>query len=76
MRILAIVATAILGTTMPALAQYQHNPHQGPPPRRMAMHQRYHEGQNWRGHRLTNRNGHWGYYQPHNGVNLFVSIPL
>jgi hypothetical protein len=74
MRILAIIATAILGTAMPALAQYQNNPHHGPPPRRMMVHHRYYEGQNWHGHRLHYTHGHWGYYQPRNGVNLFVSI--
>jgi hypothetical protein len=74
MKILAIITTAILASTMPALADNNHRG--GPPPRRMAMHQRYHEGQNWRGHRLTNRNGHWGYFQPRNGANVFISIPL
>jgi hypothetical protein len=39
-------------------------------------HARYHEGQMYRGHRLHNYNGRWGYYQPRNGANVFISIPL
>jgi hypothetical protein len=39
-------------------------------------HARYREGQMYRGHRLHNYNGRWGYYQPRNGANVFVSIPL
>ncbi len=35
---------------------------------------RYHEGQVYRGHRLHQVHGRWGYYRPHNGVNLFISI--
>jgi len=42
-----------------------------PPPR-----QSYHEGQNYHGHHLTHRNGHWGYYQPQGGSQVFISIPL
>lgn len=37
---------------------------------------RFHEGQNWNGHRVTNRGGHWGYYQPQNGSRIFINIPL
>ncbi len=43
-----------------------------PPPRRHV----YREGQVYNGHHLTNRGGHWGYYQPRNGVNVFINIPL
>ena len=53
--------------------------HGGPPPRRPAPPPRrhtYHEGQVYNGHHLTNRGGHWGYYQPRNGVNVFINIPL
>ncbi|MBD5633319.1 MAG: hypothetical protein IAI49_02470 [Candidatus Eremiobacteraeota bacterium] len=37
---------------------------------------RHHEGENYRGHRLHQVHGHWGYYQPRNGTNVFISIPL
>ncbi len=50
-----------------------------PPPRRNAPPPRrhmYREGQVYNGHHLTNRGGHWGYYQPRNGVNVFINIPL
>jgi hypothetical protein len=36
----------------------------------------YREGQNYHGHHLTHRNGHWGYYQPQGGSQVFISIPL
>jgi hypothetical protein len=51
----------------------------GPPPRRSAPPPRrhvYREGQIYNGHHLTNRSGHWGYYQPRNGVQVFINIPL
>lgn len=44
-----------------------------PPPR---AHARWREGQMWHGHRVTDRGGHWGYYQPRNGANIFINIPL
>jgi hypothetical protein len=30
----------------------------------------------YHGHRVEQVNGHWGYYAPHNGVSLFVTVPL
>jgi hypothetical protein len=39
-------------------------------------HARYREGQMYHGHRLHNYHGRWGYYQPRNGTNVFISIPL
>jgi hypothetical protein len=88
-RILASLATlAFLAVSVPALAQNQdnHNNHghssmqrggsasrrNAPPPRRHT----YHEGQVYNGHRLTNHGGHWGYYQPRNGAQVFINIPL
>jgi hypothetical protein len=37
---------------------------------------RFREGQVWHGHPMHYRNGHWGYYQPRNGVQVFINIPL
>jgi hypothetical protein len=90
-RILASLATlAFLAVSLPALAQDRDNRdhdhgrpdmHRGgppprhyyaPPPRRHV----YREGQVYYGHHLTNRGGHWGYYQPRNGVQVFINIPL
>jgi hypothetical protein len=82
------LALAFLTTAGPVLAQnrddhghdqgqmqgHMQSRHQAPPPRHQAS--RYHEGQSYRGHRLTNRGGHWGYYQPRNGANIFINIPL
>jgi hypothetical protein len=55
--------------------EYRHGPpprhYYAPPPRRM-----YREGEIWNGHHLANRGGHWGYYQPRNGVQVFINIPL
>jgi hypothetical protein len=31
---------------------------------------------NYHGHRAYQRNGHWGYYQPRNGVNVWITVPL
>jgi hypothetical protein len=36
----------------------------------------YREGQVWNGHHLANRGSNWGYYQPRNGVQVFINIPL
>jgi hypothetical protein len=88
----AIAALGFLAIAVPAIAEdrhdhdhdhdrfreqsFHHGPpprHYAPPPRRMRM---YREGQVWNGHHLTNRGGHWGYYQPRNGVQLFINIPL
>jgi hypothetical protein len=83
--LIGVVALTLL-TAAPALAQMRddHNnqrqmqqQHNGPQ-QRMGGHQgqSWHEGQNYHGHRLHNHNGHWGYYQPHNGTQLFINIPL
>jgi hypothetical protein len=48
--------------------------HPAPPQRHQVS--RYREGQSYHGHRLTNHGGHWGYYQPRNGANIFINIPL
>jgi hypothetical protein len=79
------LALAFLAAAGPVLAQnrddhgnnqggHQQSHHQAPPPRHQAS--RYHEGQSYHGHRLTNHGGHWGYYQPRNGANIFINIPL
>ncbi len=75
----AMSALALLLVAGPAFAQNHDSHNQGhgqmrhaPPPR----HSSYREGQNWHGHRLTQRNGHWGYVQPRNGAQVFISIPL
>jgi len=88
-RILASLATlAFLAVSVPALAQGRDDRNHdrggpgfrqgGPPPRHFAPPRRrmYREGQVWNGHHLTNRGGRWGYYQPRNGANIFISIPL
>ena len=36
----------------------------------------WHEGDNWRGHRLTYYNNAWGYWQPRNGTQVFVHFSL
>jgi hypothetical protein len=81
--IAGIAAIAFLASVGPALADnHDHRggdqgrshggmSRQAPPPRH-----HFREGQSYNGHRLTNRNGHWGYYQPRNGSNIFISIPL
>jgi hypothetical protein len=69
------IAALTLLTAAPALADNDHNHDQmrhNAPQHRAS----YHEGQNWHGHQLHNRNGHWGYYQPRNGSKVFISIPL
>jgi hypothetical protein len=84
MKTLVALAALVAVTTLPALAQDHGHGNNGygprhappPPPHRMMNRHRYHEGQSWNGHRLTNRNGHWGYYQPRNGAQVFISIPL
>jgi hypothetical protein len=86
----AVAALAFLAVAAPALAQnrddhnrdsrgYDHNNrpvyHQrmAPPPRRRVV---YHENQVWNGHHMHYYGGHWGYYQPRNGANVFINIPL
>jgi hypothetical protein len=67
-------------TALPALADDHHDRdhgrdrHHAPPLRHSVS--RYHEGQMWHGHRLANRGGHWGYYAPRNGAQVFISIPI
>jgi hypothetical protein len=90
--LVAIAALGFLAIAVPAIAddrhdhdrgrpqeyrhdEYRHGPpprHYGPPPRRRM----YREGQVWNGHHLANRGGNWGYYQPRNGVQVFINIPL
>jgi hypothetical protein len=66
-----------LGTLATSSAAFADNHNHGRPTARGHMsHARYREGQMYRGHRLHNYNGRWGYYQPRNGANVFVSIPL
>jgi hypothetical protein len=88
-RFLATVAAlAFLAVAAPAFAQNHddHNRdnrgynqgrpayhHMAPPPRRRMV---YHENQVWNGHHMHYYGGRWGYYQPRNGVNVFVNIPL
>jgi hypothetical protein len=78
-RFIAASAALLLATAFPALADDHHDRdrgrdrHHAPPPRR---HVSYREGQMWHGHRLANRGGRWGYYAPHNGAQVFISIPI
>jgi hypothetical protein len=85
----AVAALAFLAVAAPAMAQYHddHNRdnrggynhgrpmyhHWAPPPRR---HPVYYENQVWNGHHMHYYGGRWGYYQPRNGVNVFINIPL
>jgi hypothetical protein len=84
-----LAALGFLAIAVPAVAQDRHDRdhdrgrdhgyHHGPPPRYYAPPPRrvvYHENQSWHGHRLHNRNGRWGYYQPRNGVQVFINIPF
>jgi hypothetical protein len=83
----ALITALVLAATAPALAQYHPDQHQnqhggGRPPQHRPMPPRngnphhYREGQVWNGHHLANRGGHWGYYQPRNGAQVFINIPL
>jgi hypothetical protein len=85
----ACAGLMMLAVANPAMAQYHDNQGHGdnndhgrshsyhrappPPPRHRAY---YHEGQMWHGHRLMHRGNNWGYYQPRNGAQVFISIPL
>jgi len=71
------IALALL-TTAPAFAQHDDHNHGGhmQQQRRPQPRQQYHQGQVYHGHHLQNRNGHWGYYQPRGGSQVFISIPL
>jgi hypothetical protein len=70
------VGTALLANAAPASAQnyyhhgyYHHRGYYGHPA--YYGHYRY-----WHGHRAMYRNGAWGYWAPHNGVNVWISVPL
>ena len=80
-----LAALAFLAVAAPALAQYHDDHdhdrgydhgrpmyHRMPPPQRRRM--VYH--QIWNGHHMHYYGGRWGYYQPRNGVNVFINIPL
>lgn len=41
-------------------------------PRRHA----WRDGDRWNGHRVSYRNGRWGYYEPRNGTQFFVQFSL
>jgi len=80
MKLLSLALTAgfsaaILSCTAPALAQYNGNSHAS------ARHATNHRSnqvtyRNYRGHRAYQRNGRWGYYQPRNGVQIWITVPL
>jgi hypothetical protein len=80
MKVLSLALTAgfgaaVLSCTAPALAQYNQNSHTS------ARHMTNHRNnavqyRNYRGHRAYQRNGHWGYYQPRNGVQIWITVPL
>jgi hypothetical protein len=77
----AAAAAIIITSAVPVFAQNQNDHRRTAPqfrhiPQRQAPRQRYRAGQNWHGHRLANRGGHWGYYQPRNGAQVFINIPL
>ena len=70
------LGSALLASASPASAQYYQN-------HRPYYHHHYygHQGyyghyRYWHGHRAMYRNGAWGYYAPHNGVNVWISVPL
>jgi hypothetical protein len=77
-----LLALGTLATSSAAFADnHNHNQNRnGNHGRQMARghmsHANYREGQMYHGHRLHNYNGRWGYYQPRNGANVFISIPL
>jgi hypothetical protein len=85
-QMLAAVGTAVvlLTSAIPAVAEDHHDNNRGhaqyhhaaPPPRRVAAAHRYREGQVWHGHHLAYRGGNWGYYQPRNGAQVFIQIPI
>ena len=71
------LGSALLASAAPASAQYyyHHHPYYRHPvyyghPTYYG-HYRY-----WHGHRAIYRNGVWGYWAPHNGVNVWISVPL
>jgi hypothetical protein len=77
---ISVIALTLL-TAAPAFAQQGHDQNhmqQHSAPQHSAPQHRasYREGQNYHGHKLHNQNGHWGYYQPRNGSQVFISIPL
>jgi hypothetical protein len=72
-----LATLVVLGTLATSSAAFADNHNHGRPMARGHMsHARYREGQMYHGHRLHNYHGRWGYYQPRNGTNVFISIPL
>lgn len=75
-----LLALGMLSMSSAAFADdhgHNRNQNHGRPMARGHMnHAQFREGQMYRGHRLHNYNGRWGYYQPRNGANVFISIPL
>jgi hypothetical protein len=73
-----LLALGTLATSSAAFADnHGHNRNRGHQMSRGHMsHATYREGQMYHGHRLHNYHGRWGYYQPRNGANVFISIPL
>ena len=80
MKVLSLALTAgfsaaILSCTAPALAQQNQNAHASA--RHMTSHRNNGvQYRNYRGHRAYQRNGHWGYYQPRNGAQIWITVPL
>jgi hypothetical protein len=82
MKVLSLALTAgfgaaILSCTAPALAQYNNHNNSHASARHMTSHRNNTvQYRNYRGHRAYQRNGHWGYYQPRNGVQVWITVPL
>jgi hypothetical protein len=74
----SLLALGTLATSSAAFADdHNHDRDHGRQMSREHMsHANYREGQMYHGHRLHNDHGRWGYYQPRNGANVFISIPL
>jgi len=65
------LALMILASTAPALAQYRGRDSQYR--RWQHGHYRY---RHWHGRQVTYWNGRWGYWQPQNGIHVFITVPL
>jgi hypothetical protein len=77
--IAAAAAAVFVAGAAPAFARdHDHHDHRmaAPPPRRAVYAHRFRQGQIWHGHHLVYRGGYWGYYQPHNGAQLFIHINI